>query len=145
MKFFVLAVLSIPLSGCIGPSFATLDTNVPEGKYARTLGLFALANPVDSDRAQTGGFMLRALESDGVLASSDTLVWTLEKNGFFCKPISSGVGCRGEFYRVERVRSGSPDDGNWRADWFISVKWQDRPGPVHPEIRGGRFKDSKIQ
>jgi hypothetical protein len=50
-------------------------------------------------------------------------------------------------HTVEQVMTGTTvnsQHGDWRGDWFISVRWQNRQGPVRPEIHGGRFKNSKV-
>jgi hypothetical protein len=144
MKIASLVALLILLSGCFGPSFTTLDTNLPEGRYQSSLKLFFLRTPEDAERAGSGGWLLAELQKSGSTDSSQSLISALQENSFKCKRLAPAVVCRGEFYRTERV-SGGPNDGVGRVDWFVSVQWQDTPGPVRPEIRGGQFKLTRIQ
>lgn len=144
MRFFTLAALSMSLSGCIGPSFTTLDTNVPEGRFQSTINLFFLWSPEVAKRTGTGDRLLAELKKSGSIESSQSMISVLEENSFKCKRVAPTVVCRGEFYRKERA-SGGPNDGAGRVDWFVSVQWQDTLEPVRPEIRGGQFKNIRVQ
>jgi hypothetical protein len=95
-------------------------------------------------RARTGDFLVRRLDEAGATASTQSFVATLEQNGFSCRRSNADNTCVGNFFRTERVSSGSPNDGVYRSHWLVRAQWRDSANGVRPEITGGRTKVEKL-
>jgi hypothetical protein len=124
------------LSGCIGPRWSTLESNLSSGivdRYLQTNGMLSSDEKTSSDAVEKHA--LADLARAGYLASSESLRAYLTQSGMSCAEAEGAVwSCRTSRYRIERLESGGPEDRTYRIDWHVNISWNGNDLPIQPRI-----------